>query len=326
MTEFAYSGLGLNPHYGDPLSPFERAIGRASGGSTSGGAVSVVDGMAAAALGTDTGGSCRIPAAFCGLTGYKPTAASVPLQGAYPLSQSFDSIGSIAASASCCAILHGVLSGGAAADVDARAVRGVKLAVLRNYVLEDLEPAVADAFEAALSALSAAGAQIDDVTLPDLDRLPELNARGGIIAAEAHAHHRPLIDRAGARYDPRVISRIRRAEEQEDGEYQRLLAERREMIARADRATAPYAAILAPTTPILPPRLDVLADDAAYGRINLLALRNPTVANHLDRCAISLPATPKGAPPVGLMLIGPTGGDGALLSLARGVEQALGVS
>ncbi|WP_333828225.1 amidase [Pararhodobacter sp.] len=321
MTEFAYSGLGMNPHYGTPGNPADRS--RIPGGSTSGGAVSVADGMAAGALGTDTGGSCRIPAAFCGMTGFKPTARRIPAQGTFPLSVTLDSIGSVARSVECVALLDAVLAGEPVPAPEATDLAGLTFAVLENYVTDGIDAEVAAAYEAALATLTAAGAHLVPLHLPDLGRLPELNARGGIVAAEALAVHRDMLDSLGALYDPRVASRILKGETQMPGELAALLAERQAMITRADAATAPFAAVLMPTVPITAPRIaDLDADEALYGKINLLCLRNPTVANLLDRCAISLPLPVDGLP-VGLSLMGETLQDRVLLAVARGVEKAL---
>lgn len=321
MSEFAYSGLGLNPHYGTPGNPADRS--RVPGGSSSGAAVSVADGMAAAGLGTDTGGSCRIPAAFCGLTGFKPTARRVPQDGTFPLSKSLDSIGPIARTVECCALLDAALAGEPIAAPSAAELAGRSFAVLGNYVTEDVSPEVAGAFDAALARIEAAGATLTRIALPDLDKLPGLNARGGIVAAEALALHREWLATRESEYDPRVAVRIRKGEGQAAGEYEALLAERRAMIARAAAITEGYDAVLMPTVPITAPETAALeADDALFGRINLLALRNPTVANFLDRCAISLPLPVDGLP-VGLTLMGEAMGGRDLLALARGVEGRL---
>ncbi|UYV36476.1 amidase [Rhodobacteraceae bacterium D3-12] len=320
MTEFAYSGLGLNPHYGTPANPVDRR--RIPGGSSSGAAVSVADGMAAVGLGTDTGGSCRIPAAFCGLTGFKPTARRIPMDGTFPLSSSFDSIGSVARSVTCCEMVDAVLSAESGPMLTAPDLSELRFAVLDNFVLDDLTPAVAAAFEAGLKTLVQAGAQVARVRLDDLDALPALNARGGIIAAEAFAVHQKMLAKSEAAYDPRVSARIRKAETQHPGEYQDLLETRRQMIARADIATAPFDALLMPTVAMEAPTLAEMADDAAFGAANLLALRNTTVANLLDRCAISLPLPVDGLP-VGLMLMGETMDDRRLFAMARSVEQVL---
>ncbi|MFG1357695.1 amidase [Xanthobacter pseudotagetidis] len=321
MTEFAYSGLGMNPHTGDPKAPFERAVGRVSGGSTSGGAVAVADGMVHAALGTDTGGSCRIPAAFCGLTGYKPTADRISKDGAFPLSGTLDSIGSIARSVACCAALDAILAGAEPEALAPRPVAGLRLLVPQTVAFDEIEDAVAAAFEAALARLEAAGARITRAPFPEFGEIAGLNAKGGFTAAESFAVHRALLAEKEAEYDPRVSVRIKRGAGQSAADYLDLVAARRDLVDRARARLAPYDALALPTTPILPPRIaDLASDDDAYGRVNLLALRNPTLINMIDGCAISLPLNGPGGAPAGLMLAGVPGGDAALLALAAGVE------
>jgi len=322
MTEFAYSGLGLNPHYGTPLNPFERKTGRIPGGSSSGAAVSVTDGMALAAVGTDTGGSCRIPAALCGLTGFKPTASRAPLAGALALSPTLDSIGPLAASVACCAAMDALLSGDGGGEPIPKPARQLRIGVLNNYVMEGVDATVGARYAAALSALSAAGVALSDMQLPDLDSLPALNAKGGIVAAEAHALHRGRLAERFDVYDPRVAARIMKGAEQSAADYLDLLAARRDMMARAADATAEFDAVVFPTTPSIAPTLAELEDDANYARLNLLMLRNPTVANFLDRCALSIPIAGAGAP-VGLMLMGRHGKDRELFSAGLTVESII---
>ncbi|TMJ42901.1 MAG: amidase [Alphaproteobacteria bacterium] len=320
MTEFAFSGLGINPHYDTPFNPYERQAGRIPGGSSSGAAVSVTDGMAFGALGTDTGGSCRIPAALCGIVGFKPTAHRVPTAGAFPLSTSLDSIGPLAATVACCAVLDAVLAGEPAIDLTPFPLAGLRLALSQTMVLENLEPAVARTFESALSALRKAGARIDDVALRELAELPQINAKGGLAAAEAYAIHRRLIAKADKMYDPRVLSRIMRGQEQDAADYIDLVNARADFIRRVDAVTAPYDALVMPTVPVTAPRLADLADDAAYRSANFLVLRNPSIANFLNRCSISIPCHRVGDAPVGLMLIGEHGDDRRLLSIAAAIE------
>jgi len=322
MTEFAYSGLGLNPHYGTPLNPFERKTGRIPGGSSSGAAVSVTDGMALAAVGTDTGGSCRIPAALCGLTGFKPTASRVPLAGALALSPTLDSAGPLAASVACCAAMDALLSGDGGGEPIPKPARQLRIGVLNNYVMEGVDATVGARYGAALSALSAAGVALSDMQLPDLNSLPALNARGGIVAAEAHALHRGRLAERFDVYDPRVAARIMKGADQSAADYLDLLAARRDMMARAADVTAEFDAVVFPTTPSIAPTLAELADDANYARLNLLMLRNPTVANFLDRCALSIPIAGAGAP-VGLMLMGRHGKDRELFSAGLTVESII---
>ena len=323
MTEFAYSGLGLNPHYGSPLSPWGRATGHISGGSTSGGAVSVADGMAHAALGTDTGGSCRIPAAWCGLAGFKPTARRVPLDGAIPLSGTLDSIGPIGRTAQCCALLDAILAGGSPGEIEPRDLRGLRIGAVQNVVLGDIEDAVAEAYEAALRRLERAGAVIERISVTAFDKVAPLSAKGGFPAAEAYGWHRELLAARGDEYDPRVSVRILRGREQDAADFVQLRAGRDALVAEAAAQIANFDAIAMPTTPILPPTLASMQDDAAYGRANILALRNPTLINMMDGCAISLPANRPGEPPVGLMLASVANNDRNLLAISMAVETVL---
>ena len=321
MTEFAFSGLGINPHYDTPRNPYDRKTGRIPGGSSSGAAVSVTDGMAMAALGTDTGGSCRIPAALCGIVGFKPTAARVPTAGTMPLSQTLDSIGPLAPTVACCAVLDAVLAGQAPGELEAFPLDGLRLAVPQTLVLDGLDRDVSRAFAAALSALSGAGARIVDIPLRELAELAQVNRKGGFVTAEAYAVHRPLIKVKGKDYDPFVLARIERGKEQDAADYIELQWVREEMIRRLNEITAPYDALLMPTVPIIAPTLrDLGAGDAA--RIaNAMLLRNPSLVNFFDRCAISLPCHKAGDAPVGLSLVGEMGADRKLFAIAAAVEK-----
>src|SRR5215475_7734917 len=323
MTEFAFSGIGINPHYGTPTSPYDRQAARIPGASSSGAAVSVSDGMAFGALGTDTGGSCRIPAALCGVVGFKPTAHRVPTAGAFPLSTSLDSIGPLAATVECCATLDAVLSGEPAVDLAPFPLAGLRMAVPQTLVLEGVEPAVARAFESALAALRKAGARIVDIPLRELAELPQINAKGGLAAAESYAIHRSLIAKAEKMYDPRVLVRILRGQEQDAADYIDLIAARADFIRRVAAITAPYDALVMPTVPVTAPRVADLAADDAYRHTNFLVLRNPGIANFLDRCSISIPCQRVRDAPVGLMLIGEHGADRRLLSIAAAIETAV---
>ena len=324
MTEFAFSGLGLNPHYGTPRNPYDRAIGRIPGGSSSGAAVSVADGMAAAGLGTDTGGSCRIPAAMCGTVGFKPTARRISRRGVYPLSSSLDSVGSLANTVACCALIDSVMAdSGAAMVLPDRPPESIHLGVLGNYVLDDIDDRVARAFDHALTTLSAAGVSLSDFRMVELDELPAINANGGLASAEAFAWHRASLEAHAAKYDPRVRVRIEKGAEQSAADYIELLGHRRRLIAAADAATRTVDAVIYPTVPFIAPTFEALAEDADYARINALALRNPSITNFLDRCAVSIPIHEPGDAPVGLNLMGATMGDRDLLALANGIESLL---
>jgi aspartyl-tRNA(Asn)/glutamyl-tRNA(Gln) amidotransferase subunit A len=325
MTEFAYSGIGINPHYGTPKGAWQRSVGHVPGGSSSGAAVSVVDGMAHGALGTDTGGSCRIPAAFNGIVGFKPTQRRIPLDGGVPLSFSLDSFGPIARTVDCCAVLDAVLAGETFVPLQPRPLRGMRLAVPTTIVLDELEDAVARTFDAALQTLSRAGAVIERIAVPEFLDVEPINAKGGFSAAESYAWHRYLIASKGDLYDPRVASRILRGESQSAADYIDLLGARRSLIARVAVRLAPYDALVLPTTANTPPRIADLADDAAFTRANLLALRNCSFINLVDGCAISLPAHREGDAPVGLMLAAAGGSDRRIFELAAGMETAIRV-
>ena len=326
MTEFAYSGLGLNPHHGTPRNPYDRATGRIPGGSSSGAAISVTDGMAAAGLGTDTGGSCRIPAALTGTVGFKPTASRIPLDGTLPLATSLDSVGSIAPSVACCAIIDAILAGEPALPPQAFPLKGLRLAVPQSLVMENIDPTVAAAFARTVATLSRGGAQVQDIALKELLELPAINAKGGFPAAEAYAWHRHLLASKGSDYDPRVKVRIEKGVQQSAADYIELCAARKDFIGRVDALCSPFDALILPTVPLVAPTIAELADDQEYGRVNLLMLRNPTVVNFLDGCAISIPCHVPGESPVGLMIVGRHGDDHRLFSIALAVEKLLSSS
>jgi aspartyl-tRNA(Asn)/glutamyl-tRNA(Gln) amidotransferase subunit A len=325
MTEFAYSGMGINPHYGTPKSAWRRNVGHVPGGSSSGAAVSVVDGMAHGALGTDTGGSCRIPAAYNGIVGFKPTQRRVPLDGGVPLSFTLDSFGPLARTVSCCAVLDAVLANEPLAPLQPRPIKGMRLAVPTTVALDELEDEVARTFDRALETLSRQGALIERIEVPEFLDVAPMNAKGGFAAAESYAWHRYLIVSRGDVYDPRVSMRILRGESISAAEYIDLLDARRSLIARATVRLAPYDALVMPTTANTPPRIADLADDKAFTKANLLSLRNCTLINMIDGCAISLPAHREGEAPVGLMLAASGGADRRIFELAAGMEGVIRV-
>jgi aspartyl-tRNA(Asn)/glutamyl-tRNA(Gln) amidotransferase subunit A len=320
MTEFAYSGIGINPHYGTPKGAWQRSVGHVPGGSSSGAAVSVVDGMAHGALGTDTGGSCRIPAAFNGIVGFKPTQRRVPLDGGVPLSFSLDSFGPIARTVGCCAVLDAFLADEPVIPLQPRPIRGMRLAVPTTTVLDELDDVVARTFERALETLIRQGALIERIDVPEFHDVAQMNAKGGFSAAESYAWHRYLIASKGDIYDPRVASRIMRGESQSAADYVDLLGARRSLIARIAVRLAPYDAMILPTTANTPPRIADLADDKAFTHANVLALRNCSLINVIDGCAISLPAHREGEVPVGLMLAATGGADRRIFELAAAME------
>ncbi|MDF0546006.1 amidase [Sphingobium sp. H39-3-25] len=321
MTELAFSGLGLNPHFGTPANP--AAPGRAPGGSSAGAATSVAAGLVHAAIGTDTSGSCRIPAAFCGLVGFKPTAHRIPLPGVYPLSPSLDSVGVIANSVDCCAKIDAIIAGGSPAPLDATDRSRIRIADLSGALLEDTQPAVISAYGQAVVRLRAAGIGIETVTLDILSPIAAINCDGGFGAVELYRHLADRLETVAERIDPRVLRRIRRGEAISDARYRQMVNARTALIAWANDALDAYDAVIMPTVAIVPPPLDELRDDLAFDRFNMLALRNAGIANILDRCAISIPCHSASALPVGLTLMGPHNADRALLSLATDLESII---
>jgi len=324
MTEFAYSGLGLNPHYGTPRNPWDRATGRIPGGSSSGAAVSVSDGMAVAGIGSDTGGSVRIPSALCGLTGFKPTARRVSMQGVQPLSPSLDSIGPLAASVACCAVLDAILAGETINVPQPMAVRGLRLAIPTTVALDGMDKTVSATFERTVQRLRAAGAQVTEIDVPAFAKLASINAAGGFTASEAWAFHRALLARRGEEYDPRVGSRIKRGDAMSAADYVDLMAARRAWIAEVDALFAPFDAIIMPTVPVVAPVIkELVASDDAYFAANGAILRNPTLINFLDGCALSVPCHVPGEAPVGLMIAAGAGADRRVLGIGQGIEALL---
>jgi aspartyl-tRNA(Asn)/glutamyl-tRNA(Gln) amidotransferase subunit A len=325
MTEFAYSGIGINPHYGTPKGAWQRGVGHVPGGSSSGAAVSVVDAMSYGALGTDTGGSCRIPAAYNGIVGFKPTQRRVPLEGGVPLSFTLDSFGPLARTVDCCAVLDAVLADETIVPLQPRPIKGMRLAVPTTVALDELEDDVARTFERALETLSRQGALIERIEVPEFLDIGVMNTKGGFAAAESYAWHRYLIVSHGDVYDPRVCMRIVRGESISAADYIDLLDSRRSLIARTEKRIAPYDALVLPTTAITPPRIADLADDKAFTKANLLSLRNCSLINMIDGCAISLPCHREGDVPVGLMLAASGGADRRIFELATAMEGVIRV-
>ena len=316
--EFAFSSFTRSRLWGSTLNPWDET--RSSGGSSGGSAVAVATGCVALAEGTDMGGSVRIPAALCGIVGFKPTGHRVSIAGAFPLSTSLDSVGPLAATVACCAVLDAVLAGEPMIDLPPFPLAGLRMAVPQTMVLENVEPAVARAFESALAVLGKTGARIVDIPLRELAELSQINAKGGFAAPEAYAIHRSLIRKGEKMYDPRVLARILRGQEQDAADYIDLVNARADFIRRVAAVTAPYDALVMPTVPVTAPALADLAADDAYRHTNFLVLRNPSVANFLDRCSVSIPCHQAGDPPVGLMLMGEHGADRRLLAIAAAIE------
>jgi aspartyl-tRNA(Asn)/glutamyl-tRNA(Gln) amidotransferase subunit A len=327
LTEFAFSGVGINPHHGTPANPATAALDvqpRIPGGSTSGGGASVASGAAWAALGSDTGGSIRIPAALQGLVGFKNTQRLTPVEGCIPLSTTLDTACAITLSVRDAVLLHEVLSARRVTRIE-RPLSEWRLALPRAVMLDALELAVASAYERAIGALRAAGAVIAEIDLPLLTEATHLQRGGGISAAEAWAWHRAALATREAQYDRRVALRIRRGEAIND--YKDLLAERQAWIARIEAALQGFDALLSPTVPIVAPRTQPLIDsDDAFFAANALLLRNPSLINLLDGCALSLPCHREGDWPVGLMVWSTAMADDRVLGLSLAIEAALAAS
>jgi aspartyl-tRNA(Asn)/glutamyl-tRNA(Gln) amidotransferase subunit A len=323
MVEFAFGTTGMNPHYGTPKNPWDRKGGRVPGGSSSGAGVAQADGMAVMSLGSDTRGSVRLPAALCGVTGWKPTQRRVPREGAFPLSYTLDTVGPLANSVACCAAYDAVLAGEAAAPLPEYRAKGLRLLVPRGSLLDDLDAEVGAAFDAALGRLSAAGAVITQAPVPEFDRQAEYFRGGGYAGAEAYAIHRRWQDRLGE-YDRRIAQRILFAREMSAADYVELGLARAEYRRAVEARAAPYDAMLMPTAPcIAPPIAEVDASDEAYFRWNFRILRNVGVVNFLDGCAASLPCQAPGAAPVGLTVFGPAMRDRHVLAVAAAIERLL---
>ncbi|MDP9993507.1 aspartyl-tRNA(Asn)/glutamyl-tRNA(Gln) amidotransferase subunit A [Variovorax boronicumulans] len=326
MSEFAFSGVGVNPHHGTPINVSDNATPRIPGGSSSGAAISVASGAAFIGLGSDTGGSIRIPAALNGIVGFKNTARLVPADGALPLSTTLDTVCAMTRSVRDAITAHEILSA-RLVTAGTAPLATYRLAVVKNVFFDGIEPAVAAAFERTLNALRSAGARIDEIELPELADLQSINATGGFSAAESHAWHRLLLERSGAGYDPRVAQRIVRGATMKAHEYIDLINARRAWIARVETALASFDAVLSPTVPITAPSIASVAPgaerDDEFFRVNALLLRNPSIVNMLDGCALSLPCHAAGQLPVGLMLWHAALHDDAVLAIALQVERAL---
>ena len=327
MTEFAFSGVGVNPHHGTPANAADAHVARVPGGSSSGAAVSVATGAAFIGLGSDTGGSIRIPAALNGIVGFKSTARLVPTEGALPLSTTLDTACAMTRSVRDAILAHEILAG-RHVQREGPALSALRLAVVRPLFLDGMDATVQRAFERSLARLRAQGAAIDTIDLPPLADLPAINATGGFSAAESYAWHRLLLERSGAGYDPRVAQRILKGATMKAWEYLDLVRARAAWIERMAEALAPYDAVLSPTVPITaPPLADVApgeARDDEFFRVNALLLRNPSVVNMLDGCALSIPCHAEGELPVGLMIWHGALHDDAVLRIGERIEALLG--
>lgn len=320
MTEFAYSGLGANPHYGTPGNPADRK--RVPGGSSSGAAVAVGDGIGEIAIGTDTGGSTRIPAAFCGVTGFKPTVKRVPRAGAFPLSFTLDSIGPIARSVADCANADAILAGETPSPLSPPALGDVRVGLVQGYPIEGLDEIVGKAYPLALAKLGAHW-KGSDITLDALSIMHTANERGGVAPPEAYAIHRTLLAEAGEGVDPNVRARLLRSDKVAAADYILALRDRERGIAQMDAVFDKVDVLVMPTVQIVAPTMDEVSTPESFNKRNVQALMNTAIWNFFDTCAISLPIRLGNALPVGLMLVGRHGGDRKLLAIAAAVEKQL---
>jgi aspartyl-tRNA(Asn)/glutamyl-tRNA(Gln) amidotransferase subunit A len=321
MTEFAFSAMGINPHHGTPGNPADRA--RVPGGSSSGAAVAAADGMCDIAIGTDTGGSCRIPASFCGVVGYKPTARLVPKDGAFPLSYTLDSVGPLAKTVADCALTHEVMAGNEPSAPEPRGLAGLRLGILVGPLLDDLDTTAGKAFEAARKRLGNAGVRLAEFRTSRLSEMQTANVKGGFSAAEALAIHGAYFDTRKSDFDQRVWKRIDAARAMPATDYVHLARERLRLIAALDAEMIEVDALILPSTPNVAPTIaEASANDEVFFVHNARGLRNTAFVNFFDLCAISLPM-PTGGLPAGLQLVARHGEDRKLFSIAGAVEAAL---
>ncbi|CAN5451338.1 amidase [soil metagenome] len=321
MVEFAFSGVGLNPHYGTPRNPADRAC--VPGGSTSGGGVAVADGLCEIAIGTDTGGSTRIPAALCGVVGFKPSQSRVPRDGVFPLSRALDSIGPIARSVAACALADAVMAGEAPTALEPAALAGLKFGIPQGLPLVDLDQTVAVRFAQAIGLIGRSGGTLSDETFGLLDDMAKVNSPVPLVTVEAFAVHREWLAAHGPDYDPLVRARIEAASGISAQEHAAMLRARAALVKAMDARLANLDVLVLPTTPIVAPTLAEVATADGFAARNRLLLRNTAIANFFDLCAISLPLPRAGGLPTGLMLVARNGQDRRLLQIALAVETRL---
>jgi aspartyl-tRNA(Asn)/glutamyl-tRNA(Gln) amidotransferase subunit A len=321
MTEFAFSGVGANPHFGTPGNPHDRL--RVPGGSSAGAPVAIADGMCEISIGTDTGGSVRIPAALCGLVGFKPSRQRVPTEGAFPLSYTLDSVGPIGRSVADCAKADAVMAGEDFSFVppEPAALAGLRFGIAEGLPLDRLDDTVAAAFAGAIKRLDAAGARITHETLRLFDDMTEVNARGGASPPEACAIHRDRLRRRATDIDPNVRVRIERGCAVSAADYVEMMRERGRLLPAMDARLAALDVLLMPTTSIVAPTIAEVADTKVFAARNAALLRNTAIINFFDLCAISLPLP--GILPAGLMLAARNGHDHRLLSIAAAAAQVV---
>src|SRR4051794_21743473 len=321
MSEFAFSGIGANPHYGTPGNPFDRA--RVPGGSTSGGGVAVADGMCEITIGTDTGGSTRIPAALCGIVGWKPSKQRVPTDGAFPLSFTLDSIGPMAKSVADCALADAIMAGDKPKAIEPASLSGLRIGIWQGVPFDGADETVAASWSAAVARLNKAGVKLSDETIAFVDEMAQLNAKGGFAPTESFAIHRERLKRDGAGFDTLIRARIERGGTIPAYDYIDMATGRRRLVQAMDARLEGLDALVLPTVPIVAPKTAEVAVADEFGRKNAMLLRNTSMINFFDLCAISLPLPRDGGLSTGLMLVGRNGSDAKLFAIAAAVERLL---
>jgi aspartyl-tRNA(Asn)/glutamyl-tRNA(Gln) amidotransferase subunit A len=319
MSEFAFSGVGANPHYGTPGNPFDRS--RVPGGSTSGGAVAVADGMCEIAIGTDTGGSTRIPAALCGIVGWKPSKPRVPTDGAFPLSFTLDSIGPMARTVADCALADAIMAGEKPAALEPASLSGLKLGIWQGVPFDGVDSTVTASWSAAAARLGKAGVRLSDETIALIEDMVQVNAKGGFAPTEAFFIHRERLKRDGAGVDQLIRTRIERGGTVPAYDYIDMAQSRKRLVQTMDARLEGLDALVLPTTAIVAPKIAEVAAADEFGRKNAMLLRNTSMINFFDLCAISLPLPRDGGLSTGLMLVGRNGSDAKLFRIAAAVEK-----
>jgi aspartyl-tRNA(Asn)/glutamyl-tRNA(Gln) amidotransferase subunit A len=319
MVEFAFSGVGVNPHYGTPGNPVDRK--RVPGGSSSGAAVAAADGMCEIAIGTDTGGSTRIPASLCGVVGYKPSKWRVPTEGAFPLSYTLDSIGPIARSVASCAAADAVMAGDDLWTLEPAPVGGLRLGIPQGLPLRDLDQTVAAKFSDASGKLGRSGVRLSDELIPLFDDMVRVNSKATFAVAESYYIHRDRLSTRAADYDPFVRSRIEAGRTLSAADYMAMARDRAALVRAMDARLSDLDALVLPTTAITAPTIAEVSSSEGFTAKNGLLLRNTAIGNFFDLCAISLPLPPANGLPVGLMLMARNGHDRRLFRIATAIEQ-----
>ena len=330
MSEFAFSGMGMNPHYGIPKSIWDRDTGRLPGGSSSGSAVSVAEGIVSATMGSDTAGSCRIPASFNSIVGVKPSYGRLSLSGVYPLSPTSDAPGPLAVDVDSCFVLDQLISGvwdghGKIPDLTITDCSTLKLLLPESVVMDDLDDEVAADFKRAVSALADAGAEIQTVAMPVVDGCVDIFMTRAVVGYEALKHHAELLENYEHEYDPFVSGRMKNFSSVSDEEQQSRYQDKAKLKAEFTRLmnAGGFDGILYPTTACVPPKISDAQVTENMSKVNLRCLRNTASANYFDGCAMSLPMNSAGTAPTGFMLSAVHGRDAELYSMAAAVEKIL---